>query len=201
VDVTLRKDMWHVGRASAGLGRHDHLTTHYIEEAEEIAIVSASSMAANCCSLGKKVLMAKSAASNDPHLSERWIAVPACLDGTGFHLGRTADLIYDFDAQHEQSSIAVLLSRLAAEGIHFKRPLDAPEFARGHLRIARRETPNELRGDQIHLASNGPDAPPRCCERRLAGHSTSLYFIVSVPRSDRASIWSKVFLWGVHYAC
>jgi ABC-2 type transport system ATP-binding protein len=54
-------------------------------------------------------------------LSEPLDAIPHCLEGNGLSLGSNGlTLIYDFDAQHEQSSIAVLLSRLAAEGIHFK---------------------------------------------------------------------------------
>jgi len=123
VDVTLRKDMWHVVERLRGSGVTIILTTHYIEEAEEIAdrvgvinggqLLLVEEKKALMAKLGRKQLILD--------LSEPLDALPHCLEGNGLSLGSNGlTLIYDFDAQHEQSSIAVLLSRLAAEGIHFK---------------------------------------------------------------------------------
>ncbi|NTF42269.1 multidrug ABC transporter ATP-binding protein [Rhizobium sp. AC27/96] len=123
VDVTLRKDMWHVVERLRASGVTIILTTHYIEEAEEIAdrvgvinggqLLLVEEKKALMAKLGRKQLILD--------LNEPLDAVPARLDGNGLSLGPNGlTLIYDFDAQNEQSSIAVLLSRLAAEGIHFK---------------------------------------------------------------------------------
>lgn len=123
VDVTLRKDMWHVVERLRETGVTIILTTHYIEEAEEIAdrvgvinggqLLLVEEKKALMAKLGRKQLILD--------LSAPLEAVPDCLDGNGLSLGPNGlTLIYDFDAQHEQSSIAALLSRLAAAGIHFK---------------------------------------------------------------------------------
>lgn len=123
VDVTLRKDMWHVVERLRASGVTIILTTHYIEEAEEIAdrvgvinggkLLLVEEKNALMAKLGRKQLILD--------LAEPLEAVPQSLDGNGLSLGPNGTtLIYDFDAEHEQSSIAVLLSRLAAEGIHFK---------------------------------------------------------------------------------
>ena len=99
------------------------LTTHYIEEAEEIAdrvgVINGGKL---LLVEDKKSLMAKLGRKQlILDLAEPLESVPTCLDGNGLSLGPNGmTLIYDFDAEHEQSSIAVLLSRLAAEGIHFK---------------------------------------------------------------------------------
>ncbi|MEZ2219303.1 ABC transporter ATP-binding protein [Rhizobium sp. RCC_161_2] len=123
VDVTLRKDMWHVVERLRANGTTIILTTHYIEEAEEIAdrvgVINGGKL---LLVEDKKTLMAKLGRKQlILDLTEPLDAVPPCLDGNGLSLGPNGmTLIYDFDAEHEQSSIAVLLSRLSAEGIHFK---------------------------------------------------------------------------------
>jgi ABC-2 type transport system ATP-binding protein len=70
----------------------------------------------------KKALMAKLGRKQlILDLNEPLDAVPDPLHGNGLSLGPNGlTLVYDFDAQNEQSSIAALLSKLAAEGIHFK---------------------------------------------------------------------------------
>jgi ABC-2 type transport system ATP-binding protein len=123
VDVTLRKDMWHVVERLRASGVTIILTTHYIEEAEEIADrVGVINDGKLLLVEEKKVLMAKLGRKQlILDLMEPLDAVPHCLDGNGLSLGPNGTtLIYDFDSEHEQSSIAALLSRLAAEGIHFK---------------------------------------------------------------------------------
>ncbi|QND47409.1 ABC transporter ATP-binding protein [Rhizobium lusitanum] len=123
VDVTLRKDMWHVVERLRANGTTIILTTHYIEEAEEIAdrvgVINGGKL---LLVEDKKTLMTKLGRKQlILDLTEPLDAVPPCLDGNGLSLGPNGTtLIYDFDAEHEQSSIAVLLSRLSAEGIHFK---------------------------------------------------------------------------------
>ncbi|MBB6485132.1 ABC transporter ATP-binding protein [Rhizobium lusitanum] len=123
VDVTLRKDMWHVVERLRASGVTIILTTHYIEEAEEAAdrvgvinggqLLLVEEKKALMAKLGRKQLILD--------LNEPLEAIPQCLEGNGLSLGPNAlTLIYDFDAQNEQSSIAALLSKLAAEGIHFK---------------------------------------------------------------------------------
>ncbi|MDL2407976.1 ABC transporter ATP-binding protein [Rhizobium calliandrae] len=123
VDVTLRKDMWHVVERLRASGVTIILTTHYIEEAEEIADrVGVINDGKLLLVEEKKVLMAKLGRKQlILDLMEPLGAVPHCLDGNGLSLGPNGTtLVYDYDAEHEQSSIAALLSRLAAEGIHFK---------------------------------------------------------------------------------
>jgi ABC-2 type transport system ATP-binding protein len=123
VDVTLRKDMWHVVERLRASGVTIILTTHYIEEAEEIAdrvgvindgkLLLVEEKKALMAKLGRKQLILD--------LLEPLNAVPHPLNGNGLSLGPNGmTLIYDYDAEHEQSSIAALLSRLAAAGIHFK---------------------------------------------------------------------------------
>ncbi|AYG59401.1 ABC transporter ATP-binding protein [Rhizobium jaguaris] len=123
VDVTLRKDMWHVVERLRASGVTIILTTHYIEEAEEIADrVGVINDGKLLLVEEKKTLMAKLGRKQlILDLMEPLDAVPHCLDGNGLSLGPNGmTLVYDYDAEHEQSSIAALLSRLAAEGIHFK---------------------------------------------------------------------------------
>ncbi|MDE1994896.1 MAG: ABC transporter ATP-binding protein [Rhizobiaceae bacterium] len=123
VDVTLRKDMWHVVERLRASGVTIILTTHYIEEAEEIAdrvgVINGGRL---LLVEEKKTLMAKLGRKQlILDLTETLDAVPHRLDGNGLSLGPGGTtLIYDFDAEHEQSSIATLLSRLSEEGIHFK---------------------------------------------------------------------------------
>ncbi len=123
VDVTLRKDMWHVVERLRANGTTIILTTHYIEEAEEIAdrvgVINGGKL---LLVEDKKTLMAKLGRKQlILDLTEPLEAVPPRLDGNGLSLGPNGTtLIYDFDAEHEQSSIAALLSRLSAEGVHFK---------------------------------------------------------------------------------
>ena len=123
VDVTLRKDMWDVVERLRASGVTINLTTDYIEEAEEAAdrvgvinggeLLLVEEKKALMAKLGRKQLILD--------LSEPLEAIPHCLDGNGLSLGPNGvTLIYDFDAQHEQSSIAALLSKLAEQGIHFK---------------------------------------------------------------------------------
>ncbi len=123
VDVTLRKDMWHVVEKLRESGVTIILTTHYIEEAEEIAdrvgvinggkLLLVEDKTALMTKLGRKQLILE--------LTEPLDELPDCFSGNGLSLEPDGNrLIYDFDAQNEQESIAALLTRLAAQNIHFK---------------------------------------------------------------------------------
>ncbi len=123
VDVELRRDMWEMVRGLREQGVTIILTTHYIEEAEEMAdrigvirkgeLILVEDKHVLMRKLGKKQLTV--------HLQEPLSAVPAGLDGFQLELAAEgADLVYSFDAQAERNGIAELLKRLAELGIDFK---------------------------------------------------------------------------------
>ncbi|PZM13047.1 ABC transporter ATP-binding protein [Rhizobium tubonense] len=123
VDVSLRKDMWHVVEALRASGVTIILTTHYIEEAEEIAdrvgvinggrLLLVEDKNKLMAKLGRKQLILD--------LTEPLETLPECLGGNGLSIGAGGNtLIYDFDAEHEQARIGTLLTSIGAQGIHFK---------------------------------------------------------------------------------
>ena len=120
VDVELRKGMWEVVRTLQASGVTIILTTHYIEEAEEMAdrigvinkgeIVLVEDKAKLMDKLGKKRLTV--------HLQGRLDAVPAALEPYQLELcddGRS--LIYDYDTKGERTGITSLLGDLRNAGI------------------------------------------------------------------------------------
>ncbi len=122
VDVELRKDMWEMVRSLRASGVTIVLTTHYIEEAEEMAdrigvinngeIILVEQKAELMRKLGKKQLTL--------HLQKKLDTVPSSLGM--YHLtladhGR--ELVYTYDTQSERSGITALLDDLAAAGIGF----------------------------------------------------------------------------------
>jgi ABC-2 type transport system ATP-binding protein len=123
VDVSLRRDMWKLVRSLRDRGVTIILTTHYIEEAEEMAdrvgVISAGKLLlveqkdALMKKLGKREL--------DLTLVEPLAAVPPELADwhpTLENDGRT--LRYVFDATEERTGIPSFLRRLAELGIAFK---------------------------------------------------------------------------------
>ena len=123
VDVELRRDMWDMVRRLRESGVTIILTTHYIEEAEEMAdrigvinkgeILLVEDKAALMKKLGKKQLTL--------HLQQQLDAVPASLAGYRMELSADGNqLVYTFDAQGEGLGIPELLKRLGEHGIHFK---------------------------------------------------------------------------------
>ncbi|OJF93470.1 ABC transporter ATP-binding protein [Pararhizobium antarcticum] len=123
VDVNLRKDMWQVVEKLRETGVTIILTTHYIEEAEEIAdrvgvinggkILLIEEKAALMKKLGRKQLRID--------LSEPLAAIPEALSSYRLTLddeGRC--LIYDYDASGERTGITTLLTALAETGIRLK---------------------------------------------------------------------------------
>ena len=123
VDVELRKDMWGVVRALRDSGVTIILTTHYIEEAEEMAdrigvinkgeIILVENKADLMRKLGKKQLTL--------HLRDKLASVPADLAAHRLTLnGDGSELIYTYDTQDERTGITALLDKLGSAGIGFK---------------------------------------------------------------------------------
>jgi len=123
VDVELRKDMWEIVRQLRASGVTIILTTHYIEEAEEMAdrigvinkgeIILVEDKAALMHKLGKKQLALQ--------LIQKLEAVPAEL--AAHHLTLAADgneLVYTYDTQAERTGITALLKDLNVAGIRFR---------------------------------------------------------------------------------
>jgi ABC-2 type transport system ATP-binding protein len=123
VDVELRRDMWEMVRSLRETGVTIILTTHYIEEAEEMAdrigviskgeIILVEDKAALMRKLGKKQLAL--------HLQTKLDSIPVEL--AGYHLDLSVDgneLVYTFDAQGDRTGIAALMRQLSELGIDFK---------------------------------------------------------------------------------
>jgi ABC-2 type transport system ATP-binding protein len=123
VDVELRKDMWEVVRALRAAGTTIILTTHYIEEAEEMAdrvgvinqgeIILVEDKVELMRKLGKKQLTVQ--------LQEPLAAVPEAL--TAYHLTLGAggsELVYTYDTRRGRTGITDLLDELRRTGIRFK---------------------------------------------------------------------------------
>lgn len=122
VDVELRKGMWEVVRTLRAAGVTVILTTHYIEEAEEMAdrigvinkgeIILVEDKAALMQKLGKKRLKL--------HLQDRVETIPEVLSGYNLELGAGGyQLVYTYDTKSERTGITSLLSDLRASGIRF----------------------------------------------------------------------------------
>ena len=123
VDVELRRDMWEMVRQLRASGVTIILTTHYIEEAEEMAdrigvinkgeIVLVEEKSVLMRKLGRKQLTL--------HLQHPLERVPPQLAGRQLELSADGnDLIYTFDTQADSTGIAGLLRQLSELGIDFK---------------------------------------------------------------------------------
>ena len=123
VDVELRKDMWQLVRTMRADGVTIILTTHYIEEAEEIAdrvgvinrgeIIVVEEKAELMRKLGRKQLALD--------LQKPLTAIPADLEPFGLELADGGNrLIYTYDTQAERTGITALLGALNTSGIRFR---------------------------------------------------------------------------------
>ncbi|MFU0503059.1 ABC transporter ATP-binding protein [Pseudaminobacter sp. NGMCC 1.201702] len=123
VDVELRRDMWDVVRSLRDTGVTIILTTHYIEEAEQMAdrigvishgeIILVEEKAELMRKLGKKQLTLQLQGPLE-HLPDR-------LSAYGLELANGGDeLVYTYDTQSERTGITSLLQDLTAAGIRFK---------------------------------------------------------------------------------
>ncbi|WP_309092995.1 ABC transporter ATP-binding protein [Phenylobacterium sp.] len=123
VDVELRRDMWEMVRGLREQGVTIILTTHYIEEAEEMADrIGVISKGELILVEDKHVLMRKLGKKQlTLHLQEPLAAVPPGLDNYQLELAAEGEeLVYTFDAQAERTGIADLIRRLTELGIDFK---------------------------------------------------------------------------------
>ncbi len=122
VDVELRRDMWEMVRRLREDGVTIILTTHYIEEAEQMAdrigvidqgkIVIVDDKSTLMKKMGKKQLMLM--------LAEPLKSLPPDLEKEKLELSEDGcQLIYTFDPHAAHTSIADLLSKLSAAGISF----------------------------------------------------------------------------------
>lgn len=123
VDVSLRKDMWQIVRELRKEGVTIILTTHYIEEAEEIAdrvgvinngeIILIEEKEKLMHKLGKKQLILD--------LLDAQASIPASLSGYELELSEDGlQLVYTFDTQGERTGITALMDDLKLAGIGFR---------------------------------------------------------------------------------
>jgi len=123
VDVELRKDMWEIVRSLRASGVTIILTTHYIDEAEEMAdrigvinkgeLILVEDKVALMSKLGKKELTLQ--------LHHKLDAVPDALARHGLTLAADGtELVYTYDTKGERTGITALLGELSAAGIRFK---------------------------------------------------------------------------------
>src|SRR5262252_5645049 len=124
VDVELRRDMWQLVRSLQAGGVTIILTTHYIDEAEEVAdrigvinkgeIILVEEKTELMRKLGKKQLTL--------YLHDPLERVPGALAAYQLELAaKGTELVYtDDDAQIDKSGIASLLNDVAAAGVRFK---------------------------------------------------------------------------------
>jgi len=121
VDVTLRQDMWRLVRALQVAGVTIILTTHYIDEAEQMAdrigviskgkIILVEEKTELMRKLGKKQLTL--------HLEQPLALIPPALSAYQLEL-KGADLVYTYDEKGDRSAIASLLRDLTRCGVLFR---------------------------------------------------------------------------------
>ena len=122
VDVELRKDMWNIVRALRESGVTIILTTHYIEEAEEMADrVGVIAKGELLLVEGKEALMRKLGRKQlTLQLRERLAEIPAALAKYRLELSSEGNaLIYTYDTQAERTGITALLDDMGTAGIGF----------------------------------------------------------------------------------
>lgn len=123
VDVELRRDMWNMVRHLRESGVTIILTTHYIEEAEEMADrIGVISKGEIILIEDKNVLMQKLGKKQlTLHLQSPLSTLPTELQSDNLHLSADgSELVYTFDTQTHETGIASLLRRLNEHGIDFK---------------------------------------------------------------------------------
>ncbi len=122
VDVELRQDLWNVVRSLRESGVTVILTTHYIEEAEQLAdrvgvinhgeVILVEEKNKLMRELGKKELVL--------NLAERLDAIPSGFDGYELELSDDgSELKYHYDTKGEHTGITSLLGALHEAGVRF----------------------------------------------------------------------------------
>lgn len=123
VDVELRKDMWNVVAELKATGVTIILTTHYIEEAEEIAdrigVINGGQL---LLVEQKDKLMARMGQKQlEVQLSDPINALPDALAGFDLALGADGQsLIYSYDVNAERTGITALLNGVAEAGLSLR---------------------------------------------------------------------------------
>ena len=123
VDVELRKDMWAIVRSLRASGVTIILTTHYIEEAEDMAdrigvinkgeIILVEEKAELMRKLGKNQLTLQ--------LQKKLDAIPEALSARSLALSESGmELVYTYDTQGERTGITTLLGDHSQAGIRFR---------------------------------------------------------------------------------
>jgi ABC-2 type transport system ATP-binding protein len=123
VDVELRRDMWSLVRQLRESGVTIILTTHYIDEAEEMAdrigiinhgrLMLVREKAGLMRELGRKHLTLQ--------LQHALPALPPALQGMGLELGADgAELHYTYDTQDQGAGMGALLEKLREQGVAFR---------------------------------------------------------------------------------
>jgi ABC-2 type transport system ATP-binding protein len=123
VDVELRRDMWNVVRGLRDSGVTIILTTHYIEEAEEMAdrigvinrgeLILVEDKATLMHKLGKKQLTL--------HLQDPLADIPPTLSEYGLNLSADGmTLVFSFDSAGGRARITALLRQLGEAGVAFR---------------------------------------------------------------------------------
>ena len=123
VDVELRRDMWDLVRKLRSDGTTIILTTHYIEEAEEMAdrvgviskgeLIAVDDKSALMARMGRKTL--------DIMLADPIGSLPPELDEWRLRLENDGHVLcYEFDSHAERTGIASLMRRLSDLGIQYK---------------------------------------------------------------------------------
>jgi len=123
VDVELRRSMWEMVRRLRESGVTIILTTHYIEEAEEMAdrigvihkgeLILIESKSVLMRQLGRRRLTL--------HLQRPLAQIPAGLAAEGLELAAGGqELVYTFDAASRETGITDLLRKLGEQGVDFK---------------------------------------------------------------------------------
>ena len=123
VDVELRRDMWAVVRALRASGVTIILTTHYIDEAEEMADRIGVINAGELILVEEKIGLMKKLGTKQLtlHLQAPLEYIPASLAAYNLALaGNGGDLIYTYDSKSARAGIATLLKDLDDAGVAFK---------------------------------------------------------------------------------
>jgi ABC-2 type transport system ATP-binding protein len=123
VDVELRKDMWKLVRRLREGGTTIILTTHYIEEAEEMADRVGVIAKGELILVEEKTTLMQKLGRKTLHLQlvDPLASVPAALAQWNPQLNEDGTtLTYEFDAKADRTGIPSLLAALRDEGIAFK---------------------------------------------------------------------------------
>lgn len=173
VDVSLRKSMWEVVQRLRASGVTIILTTHYIEEAEEIAdriavinsgeILLVEDKNALMTKLGRKQLRVD--------LAQPLERVPDSLASYNLLLeGEGERLIYEYDTSADRTGITSLLAALAEAGIRL-RDISTRQSSLEDIFVEIVERGDEHRSSEIHLfLRNGAHTPHASAKRGVARH-------------------------------